>query len=111
MIYPVVQFLKGIGSASRQALSIKGKLQTDIKDPVLLAATFPYKVNCFTCSHDFLSEFFAQKAGNHDIVKCVLLRPKLIVWYIRILIYKELSEGVIDLSLNHPGLDHCKNWS
>ena len=40
------------------------------------------------------------------MVEAVLLRPQLVIRYTRVRVHKEFSEGIVDLALDHPSLDH-----
>lgn len=40
------------------------------------------------------------------MIEAVLLCPKLLVWHARVGIDKELAERVVDLTFDHPRLDH-----
>ena len=50
-----------------------------------------------------------QEGRYHDIVEFVLLRPQLFVTDDRVHLNEELSEGVIDLTFNHPSFDHSED--
>ena len=86
--------------------SLERCLKRYIKDPILLITTSPYEVYAFPCLKDLISEAIGEKGGNHHVVETVLLRPESLITNIWVCLNEELLEWIIDLSCQHPSLDH-----
>ena len=50
-----------------------------------------------------------EEGRNHDIVEAVLLGPELVVAHVWISLDEKLLKRVVDLSGDHPDLDHGQN--
>lgn len=76
----------------------------------MLLTTTTDEVHRFACLHDLDSQSISQEGWDHDVVELILLGPEFIIRNQRIDFHKELLEGIIDLTLNHPLLYHAKDW-
>ena len=90
--------------------SLERCLKGDIKDPILFITAPSDEVDSFTGLKDLVRKVVRQEGWDHDIVQLVLLSPKLIIANIWISLNEELLERVIDLSSNHPCLNHGQDW-
>ena len=85
-------------------------MKTDIEDPVLFVAAASDEVYSFAGLQNLVRKVVRQESRDHNIVQLVLLSPELVVAYIGVGLDEELLEGVINLSCQHPGLDHREDW-
>ena len=77
----------------------------------MLSAASSYEVNSLAGLQDFDSELIAQERRNHHIVERIFLGPQLVIGDVGIGVNEKFPKGVIDLSLDHPGFDHCEHRS
>ena len=85
-------------------------MQRHIEDPVLFIAAPSDEVDTLTSLKDLVRKAISEKRGYHDVVKPILLSPKLLITNSRVRFDKELRVWVVDLTCKHPGLNHGQNW-